>query len=343
VDTVSVIIPAQNAAPWIGDAIRSVAAQTHPASEIILIDNASIDETCAVIEEHQKYLPRITLLRNATDLGPAASRNRGIAHATGEWIAFLDADDWFAPTRLERLIEIGTRTGARIVADNQIFTYGPEETIIRTLVPQRGETLEWIGLEEFLRRDRIVDIGTLGLLKPIFRRRFIAETGLRFDEDPAICLGEDSLFYVSCLIANERILLTDEPLYFYRQRPGSLSRSVTIDGLRVIKEKQTKLLDGLCDHASPTLAAAIEERIADHDDLIAFRALVDAVRAGRYGRAAGHAWRNRVRARFFVEHLAQVLRYRLRETLSMRRTSPRAASPPQRNSEATVAEQSILS
>src|SRR5450631_1447739 len=212
--TVSVIIPARNAAPWIRNAIRSVAAQTLAACEIIVIDNASTDDTCAVVHQMQLNIPGLILVRNSRDLGVGASRNIGIDRATGDWTAFLDSDDWFAPTRLSRLTELGERAGARIVADNQFFTLGPDEPPLRTLIATRGGRVEMVDLESFLRHDRVVAIGNFGLLKPIFRREFLKAVGVRYDEDPAIKIGEDSLFYISCLITGERMLLTDEALYF---------------------------------------------------------------------------------------------------------------------------------
>ena len=76
--TVSVIIPVRNAARWLGEAIDSVLRQTMPAQEIIVVDNASVDDTCAVFEQVRSAAPAIGLVRNLRYLGPAASRNIGI-------------------------------------------------------------------------------------------------------------------------------------------------------------------------------------------------------------------------------------------------------------------------
>ena len=272
--TVSVIIPARNAARWIGDAISSVATQTQAACEIIVIDNASTDDTCTVVGQMQVAIPELILVRNQQDLGPGASRNIGIGRAKGDWIAFLDADDWFAPTRLKRLTELGERTGASIVADNQFFTLGPDEPPLRTLIATHGGQLEMIDLEAFLRFDRTVAIGNFGLLKPIFRREFLTVVGVRYDEDPTITIGEDSLFYISCLITGERILLTDEALYFYRRHPASLSHAVTTGSVRVLNRKHRELLARLPAEASSGLAEAIDQTLADQDDMMAYRELV---------------------------------------------------------------------
>ena len=310
---VSVIIPTRNAAPWVGEALHSVIAQSLPATEIIVVDNASSDATCAVVEELQNVVPQLALVRNARDFGPGASRNIGMARATGEWLAFLDADDWFAPTRLERLTALGESTGARIVADNQIFTHGPGKPTIRTLVPSNGGSYEWIGLEAFLRRDRFVGMGTLGLMKPVFRRDFVEAIGARYDEDAAICIGEDSLFYLSCLIGGEPILLTDEPLYFYRRHPGSLSHRVNVAGLQVIKSKNADLLARVRVGAEPRLAAAIDRRITDCDDMIAFREVIRSWREQRWYDFVRELYRRRGRTLFLLRRAARGILERIRE------------------------------
>lgn len=93
---ISVIIPAYNAAATIGTAIESILAQGYPAHEIIVVDDGSADRTG---ERAQAYGDRVTYLRQ-DNAGPSAARNRGVREASGEWVAFLDADDWYLPDRL---------------------------------------------------------------------------------------------------------------------------------------------------------------------------------------------------------------------------------------------------
>jgi succinoglycan biosynthesis protein ExoO len=312
--TVSVIIPARNAAPWIRNAICSVATQTLAACEVIVIDNASTDDTCTVVHQMQVTIPELILIRNQQDLGAGASRNIGIRRAKGDWIAFLDADDWFAPTRLSRLTELGKRTGASIVADNQFFTLGPDEPPLRTLIATHGGQLEMIDLESFLRRDRVVAIGNFGLLKPIFQREFLQSVGVRYDEDPAIKIGEDSLFHISCLITGERILLTDEALYFYRRHSASLTHRMTTDSVRVLNNKNRELLAPLRAAAGSSLAEAIDQTLADQDDIIAYFELVELVRGRRWLAAMLRLLASRERTFFLLRRATQGLAGRISES-----------------------------
>lgn len=95
---VSTIIPAFNAAPFVGETIESALAQTHRDQEIIVVDDGSTDETVAVV---RSFEPRVRLLQQQNG-GPAAARNAGVRVSTGDWIAFLDADDIWMPNKLER-------------------------------------------------------------------------------------------------------------------------------------------------------------------------------------------------------------------------------------------------
>lgn len=99
---VSVIIPCHNAARWIAQAIQSAAAQTHKPHEIIVIDDASTDNSVEVI----KATGVDVRLLHVQERNAAAARNRGIETATGEWIAILDADDFWYPNHLSTALDV---------------------------------------------------------------------------------------------------------------------------------------------------------------------------------------------------------------------------------------------
>ncbi len=98
---VSVVIPAHNAGQTIRRAIDSVLGQTLPAHEIIVVDDGSTDNTADLIRSYRK---RVTLIRQK-NAGVSVARNSGIEASTGEWIAFLDADDEWLPDKMQRQIE----------------------------------------------------------------------------------------------------------------------------------------------------------------------------------------------------------------------------------------------
>jgi glycosyltransferase involved in cell wall biosynthesis len=104
-NTVSVVIPMHNGLPHIADALHSVYWQTRPAHELIVVDDGSTDGSAEWVQLHY---PNVILLRQKQQ-GIAATRNRGIAAATGDWVAFLDHDDAWHPSKLEVQLKAASR------------------------------------------------------------------------------------------------------------------------------------------------------------------------------------------------------------------------------------------
>ena len=119
--TFSVIMPAYNAAEYITRAMDSVINQTTPlAIELIVIDDCSTDNTYEIVEDYARKQPPnakrvITLMRNSKNYGVAYSRNAGIAQAKGDYVAFLDSDDWWKEEKLEQQFEYLKRKCAAIL------------------------------------------------------------------------------------------------------------------------------------------------------------------------------------------------------------------------------------
>lgn len=109
---VSVVMPAYNGARFIEAAIRSVMAQTMPEWELLVLDDGSADNTCAIAEGLAAEDARIRLLPNEENMGVARTRNRGISLCRGRYVAFLDCDDCWLPHKLELQLERMRQTGA---------------------------------------------------------------------------------------------------------------------------------------------------------------------------------------------------------------------------------------
>ena len=130
---ISVVIPAYNQRDLLPRALRSVRSQTYQEWECIVVDDASEDGTSTVVE--QMADPRFTLVQNKRNLGPGASRNRGIAVARGEVIAFLDSDDEWLPEKLARyseaLLEPASKHSAVVGSVQRHYLNGTvEDTVI---------------------------------------------------------------------------------------------------------------------------------------------------------------------------------------------------------------------
>lgn len=103
---VSIIMPAYNSAGTIRDSIESIQAQTVTDWELIVIDDASKDDTADILRELASGDGRIRFFQNEKNSGASYTRNRAIALAEGEWIAFLDSDDLWKPEKLEKQLSL---------------------------------------------------------------------------------------------------------------------------------------------------------------------------------------------------------------------------------------------
>jgi len=125
-NSVSVVIPAWNAAPHIGEAIDSVLSQSVAPDEIVVVDDGSTDDTS---ERVKRFGSRITLIAQS-NAGAAAARNRGIAEARGEAIALLDADDVMAPCRLELQASVLAQDPRCAIALGKQLTFRSEQELV---------------------------------------------------------------------------------------------------------------------------------------------------------------------------------------------------------------------
>jgi glycosyltransferase involved in cell wall biosynthesis len=115
---VSVIIPSYNRGRLIQRAVQSVLAQTYSDLEVVVVDDGSKDDTVRIVQAEARHDSRVKLIQHDRQKGAQAARNTGIRRATGEWIAFLDSDDYWLPDSLEaRLSVVGTNRTRVVYSD----------------------------------------------------------------------------------------------------------------------------------------------------------------------------------------------------------------------------------
>jgi succinoglycan biosynthesis protein ExoO len=216
--TVSVIIPAYNVEAYLAAALDSVLAQTYQDTEILVVDDCSTDRTVEVAERYPDE--RVRVLRNARNQGPSQSRNVAIDQARGEWIAILDADDWWKEPRLERLLALANAHRADIVCDDLLLVPEGELHPVVTFFQTQARRL---GVRDtpFEVDARKMAEDDYGLLKPLFRKAFLEAHGLRYK--PSLRAGEDFEFLLRCLLGSARMIVSHEAMYCYRSRPDSLT------------------------------------------------------------------------------------------------------------------------
>jgi len=118
---VSVVIPMYNAEKYIAETLKSVFNQTYQNFEVIVVNDCSKDGSLKIVEEFQKNHDNLIIINNEKNMHVAESRNIGVARARGEWVAFLDADDIWLETKLEKQLNALNEANASLCYTSQIL------------------------------------------------------------------------------------------------------------------------------------------------------------------------------------------------------------------------------
>jgi succinoglycan biosynthesis protein ExoO len=275
---VSVVIAAWNAAATIENAISSALAQTGVSVEVIVVDDASPDDTAARVEAIID--PRLRLVRLAANRGPGGARNAGFAEAQGNWIAVLDSDDTMAPDRLTRMINRARQSGADVVIDNlEVRREAKAEPMFPAATMANPAPLV---LPEFILSNVIFQSEfNLGYSKPLFSRKFVEAHGIAYDEGMSI--GEDYLFLADCLASGAVCAREPSAGYHYYIRPGSISRKLVPAELEKIAAGDRRFLAR--HHLTGSAALAQHKRQRAMERATAFLHLVDAIKVRDIGKS----------------------------------------------------------
>lgn len=212
--SVSTIIPCYNGAEFLAETLESVLQQTYPAHEIIVVDDGSTDDSAAIAESFGSPV-RVVRQENR---GESVARNRGIDEASGDWIAFLDADDIWKPRKLERQvsqIECGV-----VCVFTEIETFGSQNRTISF----SGIPTEVLTHRSFIAVSTIITPSTVMVPRGV-RARFPTWTQY----------GEDLVFFLD-LHSEGEFRAVREPLVRYRRHPNAqaIGKTREIDWHRTV-------------------------------------------------------------------------------------------------------------
>ena len=202
---ISVIIPSYNNAPYIGKAIESILNQSFTDFEVIVIEDCSTDNSREVINSYMEQDSRIHVIHHEKNKGVAAARNSGIQAAKGEFIAILDADDEFLPTRLQLLYEKIIKEPNIALVHSDIFVVNEQKKIKWVIKGEPIYSEEYIPGEVLRRRG-------CHLGQPLMRKACMELVGLYDETLPG---AEDYDLYHR-LTHHYPVAYVQEPLYLYR-------------------------------------------------------------------------------------------------------------------------------
>lgn len=212
---ISVIIPVYNVEKYLQQCLDSVTNQTFKNIEIICVNDASTDNSLMVLEEYAKQDKRINLINNEKNIGLGLTRNRGMEIAKGEYIHFLDSDDWLELNAYEEFFKIINENDdievvhfryKMIFPDKVEIVGSPDEYFNKVINPKKFP--------------RCLKNWDRSAWCKFYKREFLVKNALMFNDYPCV---EDMEYSIAVLSKSSKVYLSDKILLNYRKkRPGSL-------------------------------------------------------------------------------------------------------------------------
>src|SRR5690625_6208119 len=201
---VSIIIPVYNKAPYLDSCISSVINQTYKNLEIIIIDDGSTDNSLEICEKYRKKDERIQLISQENQ-GVSVARNKGIQKASGEWIYFLDADDYLELDAFEILVN-------EIIQDKEIdlIEFGAKKWQNNELVGERIPSKKQIYTDN-IKLIKENEVKPFSACLHFTKKDLLINNKIQFDED--LKHNEDALFMYKVFLNSKRTLVMDKCFY----------------------------------------------------------------------------------------------------------------------------------
>lgn len=230
VPIISVIVPVYNAAQFLQPCVDSILSQTYQQLEVILIDDGSSDESSILCDNYSALDPRVICIHQKNG-GAAAARNRGLEIATGEYIAFVDSDDWIDPDMYATMLSAAQENNCDLVICDcvkeslegiQIYTHDlPGGFYDRNAM--RNQYFPQLLMPDTMEYPVTISNWLLLIRREVIEKNHLRfPAGMRFSED--LLFGSEVGYY-----ADSMTYLKGYTPYHYRQNPNSVTHSVFKD------------------------------------------------------------------------------------------------------------------
>ena len=222
---ISVIVPVYKAEKYLQRCIDSILGQTFSDFECILVDDGSPDHSPNICDEYATKNPQIRVIHQA-NAGVSAARNTGIDAARGEWLCFVDSDDWVDSLYLETLYAQTERNNVQMVVCGRINEQ-LDSTLIKNPVVDTRFVFNRSDFFEFYKknRSRYDSPCFIFVTNELISREFLGN--IRFDENRT--MGEDQVFNLDLYDKIESIVYVPECLYYYACNPESVCNSFKLN------------------------------------------------------------------------------------------------------------------
>ncbi len=220
----SIILPFYNSAVTIGWCLECLLSQSLKDIEIICVDDCSTDSSTNIVTQYvNKSFDKIKLIKTGMRCGPGGARNLGMELATGQYIGFVDSDDWVDSNLFSTVVAQALQTNADVAVFGVKDEYGKHmHSQIRYEYPKRN-TFDNSYALRLLSRTYSNDIYISPMVcQKIYKRSFLYDNRLNFSLN---CYSEDDQFTFCCFLHNCTVTTVPRVFYHYSQRPESITHS----------------------------------------------------------------------------------------------------------------------
>lgn len=213
---ISVIVPVYNGAQYLRQTIASFRAQDYPALEIILVDDASTDDSAAIAASLAQGLPNMRVVQHETNQGPAAARNTALKIARGEIIAFLDVDDEWPEGSFAVRLDCLLNNPAIDIALGKV-------QCLREVAPENDASAT-------VQRELSMPFVCFNIGAAFYRRMVFEKIGVY---DPQLRFGEDTDWFMRAREAGVGLLVLPQTTLYYRLHEGGMTSGKAITELNI--------------------------------------------------------------------------------------------------------------
>ncbi|MBR3627656.1 MAG: glycosyltransferase [Elusimicrobia bacterium] len=205
---VSVIIPVHNVEKYLKQCIDSVLNQTFKDIEVIVVNDCSTDNSLKIIKEYQKKDKRINLIDLKQNVGAGFARNEGVKHAKGEYITFVDSDDWVKENFIEVLYNSIKKYNTDFVSVNYIRVY--DDKFVDHKV--KSNLCDVVISDEKIKKQVLLNIPSVQVWSKIFKKSFLFSKEIFFRANKL----EDIIYVWEAIVKSKSFLFLQDQLYNYR-------------------------------------------------------------------------------------------------------------------------------
>ncbi len=219
---ISVIVPIYNGTEYLHKCVESILKQTYRDLEIILVDDGSAYLCGKVCDEYADQDGRIRVIHKENG-GSTSARKAGLEIADGEFVGFVDGDDWIEPDYYEKMVLAQEKTGADIVLSGHFHDIGTDSRQVRDNFPVGVYTREQL-LPALLYARRFFEYGVQPhMVTKLFKKEIAVKMQMRVDN--RIVIGEDAAVVYPSVLEAEKVYVSDVCAYHYIQHPNSITKS----------------------------------------------------------------------------------------------------------------------